>query len=149
MGQLKRAGAVWYAVTGLPPFWCLLISVIIAWLFLALGGYTGTQWFIAVKGAFLGFVGGLLGVWAMIYAGGFSNISAPSWRKSPACMALMDPSLPKVGSDPAFLEHGGHHGHARHLRHHGRGISPQCQPVPRHEEIDPEGFHHPVLSWSG
>ena len=25
VGQLKAAGAVWYAVTGLPPFWCLII----------------------------------------------------------------------------------------------------------------------------
>ena len=57
VGQLKAAGSVWYAVTGLPPFWCLLISVVIAWLFLALGGYTGTQWFIAVKGAVPGIRG--------------------------------------------------------------------------------------------
>jgi Na+/proline symporter len=42
VGQLKAAGAVWYAVTGFSPFWCLLISIVIAWLFLVLGGYTGT-----------------------------------------------------------------------------------------------------------
>lgn len=102
VGQLKAAGAVWYAVTGLAPFWCLLISVIIAWIFLALGGYTGTQWFIAVKGAFLGFVGGLLGIWAIIYAGGFSNISDALMAQKPSLMALMDPTLPKVGVTQLF-----------------------------------------------
>lgn len=102
VGQLKAAGAVWYAVTGLPPFWCLLISVIIAWLFLALGGYTGTQWFIAVKGAFLGIVGGLLGIWALVHAGGFEPISKALIAQKPSYMALMDPSLPKVGVTQLF-----------------------------------------------
>src|SRR5208337_3102747 len=36
VGQLKAAGSVWYAVTGLPPFWCLLICITIAWIFLAI-----------------------------------------------------------------------------------------------------------------
>jgi len=30
IGQLKAAGGVWYAVTGLPPLWCLLLSVFVA-----------------------------------------------------------------------------------------------------------------------
>src|SRR5271157_5384918 len=102
VGQLKAAGAVWYAVTGLPPFWCLLISIIIAWLFLILGGYMGTQWFIAVKGAFLGLVGAVIGVWALIYAGGFSNISTALMAQKPNLMALMDPTLPKIGMTQLF-----------------------------------------------
>jgi len=102
VGQLKAAGTVWYAVTGLPPIWCLLIAVIIAWLFLILGGYMGTQWFIAVKGAFLGIVGAVLGIWALIYAGGFSNISNALMAQKPNLMALMDPTLPKIGMTQLF-----------------------------------------------
>ena len=102
VGQLKAAGAVWYAVTGLPPFWCLLISVTIAWLFLVFGGYTGTQWFIAVKGGLLAFVGLLIGVWALIHAGGFSAISDNLMAQKPSYMALIDPSLPKVGVTQLF-----------------------------------------------
>ena len=102
VGQLKAAGTVWYAVTGLPPIWCLLISVIIAWLFLALGGYTGTQWFIAVKGGFLGFVGLLMGVWALIYAGGFSSISDALMAQKPTYMALINPNLPHIGVTQLF-----------------------------------------------
>jgi len=102
VGQLKAAGTVWYAVTGLPPIWCLLISVIIAWLFLVLGGYTGTQWFIAVKGAFLGFVGLLIGIWALIYAGGFSAISDALIAQKPTYMALINRNLPQVGVTQLF-----------------------------------------------
>ena len=54
IGQLKAAGGVWYAVTGLPPFWCLLLSVIIAWLYMVLGGYVGTQWSMAFQGMLSG-----------------------------------------------------------------------------------------------
>lgn len=102
VGQLKAAGAVWYAVTGLPAVWCLLISIVIAWLFLVLGGYMGTQWFIAVKGAFLGFVGALLGVWAIIYVGGFHSISQGLVAQSPRLLKLMDPALPQVGMTQLF-----------------------------------------------
>ncbi|HYA40426.1 MAG TPA: hypothetical protein VEF34_03935 [Syntrophobacteraceae bacterium] len=102
VGQLKAAGGVWYAVTGLRPFWCLLICIAIAWVFLAVGGYTGTQWFIAVKGAFIGFVGGLLSIWALIYAGGLGKISDALMAQKPALMTLMDRSLPPVGVTEVF-----------------------------------------------
>ncbi len=102
VGQLKAAGTVWYAVTGLPSIWCLLIAVIIAWLFLILGGYMGTQWFIAVKGAFLGLVGAVIGVWALIHAGGFGAISTALMAQKPNLMALIDPTLPKVGMTQLF-----------------------------------------------
>ncbi len=107
VGQLKAAGAVWYAVTGLPPFWCLLISIAIAWLFLVFGGYMGSQWFIAVKGGFLGFVGLLLGVWALVHAGGFSAISDNLMAQKPTYMALINPSLPKIGVTQLFSSYVG------------------------------------------
>jgi len=102
VGQLKAAGTVWYAVTGLRPVWCLLIAVVVAWLFLALGGYMGTQWFIAVKGAFLGIVGMIIGVWALVHVGGFGNISQALMAQKPNLMALRDPTLPKLGMTQLF-----------------------------------------------
>jgi len=102
VGQLKAAGGVWYAVTGLPPLWCLLLSVFIAWLYMVLGGYTGTQWSMALQGAILGVVGGLIGVWALIYAGGFYQISSRLWAESPKLIALMRPDLPRVGATQLF-----------------------------------------------
>jgi Na+/proline symporter len=107
VGQLKAAGGVWYAVTGLPPFWCLLICITIAWIFLAIGGYTGTQWFIAVKGAFIGFVGALLSVWALIYAGGLGKISDALMAQKPSLMLLIDRSMPTVGVTQLFSSYVG------------------------------------------
>jgi Na+/proline symporter len=102
VGQLKAAGTVWFAVTGLPQGWCLFISIVIAWIFLRLGGYTGTQWFIAVKGAFLGFVGALIGVWAIIWAGGFTSITNSLMAQDPSLMRLINPALPKIGNTQLF-----------------------------------------------
>lgn len=105
VGQLKAAGGVWYAVTGLPPLWCLLLSIFIAWLYMVLGGYVGTQWSMAFQGAFLGFVGVLLGIWAIIWAGGFYEISAKLYMEpkvGPALIKLMRPELPKVGPTELF-----------------------------------------------
>ncbi len=38
VGQLKAGATVWFAMTGLSPLWCLLLSVFIAWLYMVLGG---------------------------------------------------------------------------------------------------------------
>jgi Na+/proline symporter len=105
IGQLKAAGGVWYAVTGLPPFWCLLLSVFIAWLYMVLGGYVGTQWSMAFQGAFLGIVGALLGIWAIIAGGGFYEISSKIFAEpkvGPALLKLMRPELPQVGATQLF-----------------------------------------------
>jgi Na+/proline symporter len=105
IGQLKAAGGVWYAVTGLPPLWCLLLSVFIAWLYMVLGGYVGTQWSMAFQGMLLGFVGALLGIWAIFFAGGFQAITAKLFQEpnvGPALIKLMRPELPKLGSTQLF-----------------------------------------------
>jgi sodium/proline symporter len=105
IGQLKAAGGVWYAVTGLPPFWCLLLSVFIAWLYMVLGGYVGTQWSMAFQGALLGVVGAVLGIWAIIAAGGFSAITSALYlepKVGPELIKLMRPDLPKLGSTQLF-----------------------------------------------
>jgi sodium/proline symporter len=105
IGQLKAAGGVWYAVTGLPPFWCLLLSVFIAWLYMVLGGYVGTQWSMAFQGMLLGFVGALLGIWAIISAGGFSAITSALYlepKVGPELIKLMRPELPKLGMAQLF-----------------------------------------------
>jgi sodium/proline symporter len=105
VGQLKAAGGVWYATTGLPPLWCLLLSIFIAWLYMVLGGYLGTQWSMAFQGAFLGFVGALLGIWAIIWAGGFYEISAKLYMEpkvGPSLIKLMRPELPQVGPTQLF-----------------------------------------------
>ncbi len=104
VGQLKAAGAVWYAVTGLPPFWCLLISITIAWLFLVFGGYTGTQWFIAVKGGFLGFVGLLSAYGRSSTPVGSARYPIALMAQKPTYMALINPGLPQDRRNPALFQ---------------------------------------------
>jgi len=105
VGQLKAAGGVWYAMTGLSPLWCLLISVFVAWLYLVLGGYVGSQWSMAFQGVFLGAVGLILGIVALIWAGGPYEISAKLYMEpkvGPAMIKLMRPELPQVGPTQLF-----------------------------------------------
>ena len=105
VGQLKAAGAVWYATTGLDPFWCLLLSVAIAWFYMVFGGYVGTQWSMAFQGVFIGIVGLVLGILALVYAGGFSEISSKLFMEpkvGPELIKLMRPDLPKTGATQLF-----------------------------------------------
>jgi len=98
VGQLKAGATVWYAMTGLSPLWCLLLSVFIAWLYMVLGGYVGNQYAMAMQGLVFCIVGTLLGVWALAYAGGFAKITAGLAAQNPSLMALINPKLPKLGS---------------------------------------------------
>lgn len=102
VGQLKAGATVWFAMTGLSPLWCLLLSVFIAWLYMVLGGYIGNQYAMALQGLVFGIVGTLIGVWALVHAGGFYNITAGLAAQNPALMALINPKLPQVGATQLF-----------------------------------------------
>ncbi|HOP86978.1 MAG TPA: hypothetical protein PKZ54_11005 [Syntrophorhabdaceae bacterium] len=102
VGQLKAAGGVWYAVTGFPPVLCLLLGVLIAWIYMVLGGYVGTNWSMAFQGAFLGIAGAIFGIMAFISSGGFYEISLKLWEQDPRLLSLIRPDLPKVGPTEFF-----------------------------------------------
>ncbi|HUJ90267.1 MAG TPA: hypothetical protein VLX12_08735 [Syntrophorhabdales bacterium] len=97
VGQLKAGGTVWYAMTGLDPVWCLLLSVFVAWLYMVLGGYVGNQYAMALQGLVFAIVGTVLGLWAIIYAGGFEAVTTGIAAQNPKLMALIRPELPKLG----------------------------------------------------
>lgn len=98
VGQLKAGGTVWYAVTGLSPVWCLLFAVFVVWVYMILGGYVGNQYAMGLQGLVFAIVGTLLGVWAIIHVGGFSELTTRVAAENPKLMALIRPDLPKVGS---------------------------------------------------
>ena len=102
VGQLKAAGGVWYAVTGFPPVLCLLLGVVIAWLYMVLGGYVGTNWSMAFQGGFLGISGAIFGVWALIKSGGFAKITESLMVQDPRLLELVRPDLPTVGPTEFF-----------------------------------------------
>ncbi len=98
VGQLKAGATVWYAMTRLDPLWCLLLSVFVAWLYMALGGYVGNQWAMAFQGLVFAVVGTLLGIGALIKGGGFFEITQKLVAENPKLMQLIRPDLPTVGS---------------------------------------------------
>jgi len=97
VGQLKAGGTVWYAMTGLSPFWCLLMSVFIAWLYMVLGGYVGNQYAMGLQGLVFAIVGTLLGVVAIIHVGGFTSLTTQLAAENPKLMSLIRPELPHLG----------------------------------------------------
>jgi len=102
IGQLKAGATCWYAVAGLSPVWCILFSVVITWLYLAYGGYTGNQWVMAVQGVLVGVGAMLLGIVALYYVGGPSELNAKLAAQSPNLVKLIRPDLPTVGPTQAF-----------------------------------------------
>ena len=98
VGQLKAGGTVWYAMTGLSPFWCLLLSVFIAWIYMVLGGYVGNQYAMAMQGLVFAIIGTIIGIWALAHGGWFQGIATGLAAQNPQLMTLIRPDLPKVGS---------------------------------------------------
>ena len=97
VGQLKAGATVWFAMTGLSPLWCLLLSVFIAWLYMVLGGYVGNQYAMALQGLVFCIVGTVLGVWAFI-VGAVSIILPPvSRRRTRTSCSLSTPSSRSSG----------------------------------------------------
>jgi Na+/proline symporter len=97
VGQLKAGAGVWYALTGLSPLWCLLLSIFVAWLYMAMGGYVGNQYAMALQGLVFAVVGTLIGVVAIVQSGGFYEITSKLVAQNPKLMSLIRPDLPKVG----------------------------------------------------
>ncbi len=102
VGQLKAAGGTWHAVTGWSPGACLFVAVIVTFLYMALGGYTSTQWSLAFQGAFLGVVGFILALIAIIKIGGPTGLNELLYKQDPNLIKLMRPELPKVGKFHLF-----------------------------------------------
>ncbi len=102
IGQLKAAGGTWHVVTGWNPLACLLVAVIVTWIYMTLGGYTATQWSMAFQGAFLGAVGLVMGIMALVYIGGPTGLNENLAAQSPALIKLMRPELPQLGKTQLF-----------------------------------------------
>jgi sodium/proline symporter len=98
VGQLKAGASVWYALTGLSPLWCLLLSIFVAWLYMAMGGYVGNQYAMALQGLVFAIVGALIGIVAIVQSGGFYELTSKLVAQDPKLMSLIRPDLPKLGS---------------------------------------------------
>ena len=134
VGQLKAGATVWFAMTGLSPLWCLLLSVFIAWLYMVLGGYVGNQYAMALQGLVFCLVGTVLGVWALIVGGGFYNITAGLAAQNPNLMQLINPKLPQLGFTQLMSSWVGILATPVIFFTMAVGFPAQREPVPRYEE---------------
>ncbi len=85
VGQYKAAATAWYVVTGTSWHISILISAFIMAFYMTVGGYTGTQWALAIQGVFLTIVCFLLAFLALIYIGGPAGLNE--------ALASQDPRL--------------------------------------------------------
>ncbi|HOM26263.1 MAG TPA: hypothetical protein PKV21_02005 [bacterium] len=102
VGQFKAGATIWYAVTGLPALWCLLLSGIIVFIYMIVGGYTGTQWSLALQGALLGIACFVLGIVSIFFVGGPSELNAKLSTQDIKLLDLIRRDLPAVGNTQLF-----------------------------------------------
>ncbi|MCM8807852.1 MAG: hypothetical protein ABIM58_05115 [candidate division WOR-3 bacterium] len=102
VGQFKAGATLWYAITGLPPLWCLLFAGIIVFIYMIVGGYTGTQYSLAFQGIILGIACFTLGIGAILFIGGPSALNIFLSNEDPKLLDLIRRDLPSVGNTQLF-----------------------------------------------
>jgi len=75
VGQYKAMATVWTITTNTSFYWSLMATAILVLVYIAIGGYTGTQWVSCFQGIVLTIVGWTLGIVALNWAGGPTNIT--------------------------------------------------------------------------
>jgi Na+/proline symporter len=75
VGQYKAMATVWTITTRMDFQLSLIITAIMVLLYIAIGGYAGTQWVSCFQGILLTAVGWTLGIIALAWAGGPANIA--------------------------------------------------------------------------
>ncbi|NWF86687.1 hypothetical protein HXY32_02595 [Candidatus Bathyarchaeota archaeon] len=66
---------VWTITTNTYFQWSLIATAILVLVYIAVGGYTDTQWVSCFQGILLTIIGWVLGIVAIIWAGGTANIA--------------------------------------------------------------------------
>jgi sodium/pantothenate symporter len=76
VGQFKAMGAVWSLTTGTDWLWSGIITAALCAVYLAIGGYTGTQFSLAIQGGIFVVIGWIFGIASIFWAGGPDKIAA-------------------------------------------------------------------------
>lgn len=83
VGQYKAAATAWHIVTGTPWELSIFVSAIVMAIYMAVGGYTGTQWALAIQGLFIAFACSLLGIMALAMVGGVEGLNLALAQQDP------------------------------------------------------------------
>ncbi|MEM1573408.1 MAG: hypothetical protein QXY96_02870 [Candidatus Methanomethylicaceae archaeon] len=75
VGQYKAMASVWKLTTGMDWLLSLIFTALICGIYLALGGYTGTQFSLAIQGLIFMIVGWIFGIGSIIWAGGPDKVA--------------------------------------------------------------------------
>jgi len=75
IGQYKAMATVWTLTTNTSFQWSLIATALLVLVYIAVGGYTGTQWVSCFQGILLTLIGWALGIASFIWAGGPTNIA--------------------------------------------------------------------------
>ncbi|TDA29548.1 MAG: hypothetical protein DSO00_03895 [Archaeoglobi archaeon] len=97
VGQYKAAATAWHVVTGTSWELSILVSAIVMAVYMAVGGYTGTQWALAIQGIFIFFACTLLGILALAMVGGVEGLNLALAQQDPK---LIEPLRPDLAAKP-------------------------------------------------
>lgn len=97
VGQYKAAATAWHVVTGTSWELSILVSAIIMAVYMAVGGYTGTQWALAIQGFFIAFACTLLSIMALAMVGGVEGLNLALSQEDPK---LTQPLRADLGAKP-------------------------------------------------
>jgi len=75
VGQYKAMATVWKLTTGTDWLWSLVITAALCAVYLAVGGYAGTQFSLALQGGIFMVVGWIFGIASIFWAGGPAKIA--------------------------------------------------------------------------
>jgi Na+/proline symporter len=83
VGQYKAAATAWHIVTGTSWELSILVSAIVMAIYMAVGGYTGTQWALAIQSIFIFVACVLLGLLALSAVGGIEGLNTALYQQDP------------------------------------------------------------------
>ena len=75
VGQYKAMASVWNLTTGTDWLWSLIITAALCAVYLAVGGYAGTQFSLALQGGIFMVIGWIFGIASVFWAGGPAKIA--------------------------------------------------------------------------
>lgn len=97
VGQYKAAATAWHIVTGTSWELSILISAIIMAIYMAVGGYTGTQWALAIQAIFIFIACTALSLLVFLAVGGIEGLNAALYQQDPK---LLQPLREDLASRP-------------------------------------------------
>jgi len=119
VGQFKAMATVWMATTGSPWLWSVLAAAILVFVYMAVGGYAGTQYALFFQGVLLTITSWGIGIAALAWAGPANIVSR-----------LMTDTFVAPGGKVTPLSLGGY-------------------TLPLHELVGPKGLAYPGADWLG